>query len=813
MGTCFLSRIESAFRALIVSLCIITSFQLCGEEFRYEGVILDNITGKPIRSVAVSLHRVRDTVLIKGGLTNAKGQFSFQVSSSNNQFLVKVRRLGYMTRILERSLDKKSDLRDTIQLIESAITQSDGVDVIGWREFTEILPDKKVYTIKDNPNINGTTVSEILDQIPSIQVDQDGTIRLRGDESVTIMIDNRPIKMDEEAKKRFLQQLPSQSIEKVEVRTIAGATFDAKIGGSMINLISARGLMDYAGGSVSMNSNSIGRLGGSGTFVYQDSTIASSINIGYIRMPNVETISMLRTNTFSASERTVRQSIENKPDHKTFYANLQTDFSVSPNDALSLAAYFNNNPGITTGTGANETRNEFGTIERRFYDTADVQRSGIWGSASLLYKHTFPDQSKLSILTDYSIWTDNRTDNRSSIWTTQSIETDTARSLIQRIKSSVTQPSISGQVQYEFKPDSSITLEIGAKYERTWQNNSVETLRYSFGLRNFLLDSLASLSPQTFTTTSAGFISAGFQLGANWTLQTGVRFESSTIGADFGTSKIERTYPYFFPSASLGWNPSQTYSFSLSYQRSIYLPWTGILNPKVTRDATSDNIGNADIKPEFVNTMELSANGFWGAFSSSFSLYARRTEGDISRSNFMVGTVQRQQYVNFNGTIVTGVDLSANWRSASGITARAGLHIENYHNIGSSIPSDTTLNSLWWSCNTGITYSITDDFSTTVSTRYTSPYDFGGQAREYFVTSQLSALYKLFDKALTLQLNFSDPLFLQRSGMTTYSSGWQQIYESRNLSRTIALNITFSFGKGNVNMERHEKDRTGTKGG
>lgn len=781
-----------------------------GHEVHYEGVVQDSGTGTPIRSVAISLHRLRDTVLIKGGITNAQGQFTIHTDMPDRGFIVQVRRLGYRPIILSRFAISGA-LRDTIRLSEMPI-QSGDVVVFGWREFTEILPDKKVYTVKDNPNINGTTVSEVLDQIPSIQVDQDGTIRLRGNESVTIMIDNRPIKMDEDAKKRFIQQLPAQSVEKVEVRTSAGASFDAKTGGSIINLVLTRGLMDYAGGNVSIGSNNIGRYSASGTLYYQDSSIASSFNAGYIRMPNVETIWMRRTNTLSLNERILQQSIENKPDHRTFYANLQADYNLTTNDALSLAGYFNHNPGLNTGMGTNETRNESGAIERLFYDTANVRRDGIWGSASLLYKHTYQGKSKLTILTDYSIWSDIRKDTRSSVWNTPELNIDTSRTLIQNIQSTVIQPSLSGQVQYEFKPDSSVTIEIGGKYEYLWQKNNAETLRYSFASSSFLRDSLASLSPQTFTATSAVFVSAGFLLSSEWTLQTGVRFESSTIGVDFGASSITRTYPYFFPSATLGWTPSQAYSFSLSYQRAIVLPWVGILNPRVVRDAASDNIGNTDIKPEFINSIELSANGFWSSLSSSFSLYVNRSEGNISMSNFMVGNVQRRQYVNFNGTVVTGADLSANWRTAWGLTARASTHLENYRNLGSTLSGDVQLNTVWWSCNTGITYNFNDDLSTTATMRYTSPYDFGGQEREYYVSSQISALYKFLNKKLTLQLNFADPFFLQRTGMRSYSDGWQQLYSSRLLSRTIALNISYTFGKSNVQLEQHTKDKTGVKG-
>ncbi len=150
------------------------------------GVVIDDSTEQPLKSVRVSIHTLPDSALLKGAMTDANGEFGITIPEQEH-WLVKAGRIGYSPALQEQTLQetqRRNQKPAIIRLREAAVLSGE-VEVTGWRDYMEVRPEKRVYTIKDNPNISATSVTDVLDQIPSVQVDENGGATLPGSGSLT----------------------------------------------------------------------------------------------------------------------------------------------------------------------------------------------------------------------------------------------------------------------------------------------------------------------------------------------------------------------------------------------------------------------------------------------------------------------------------------------------------------------------------------------------------------------------------------------------------------------------------------------------
>jgi len=800
-------------RVLLTILCFFTagiSIVFAQNTIKISGSVADDSTKRPIRSVRVTLRSLPDSTLIKGVMTTAQGSFELEVPK-NKKHTLELRRVGYSTYRQYIAGLEENIIIPKVYLKESPIITGD-VEVIGWREFTEVRPDKNVYSVKDNPNVIATTVSEVLDQIPAVQVDENGGIKLRGDENVIIMINDRPLTMDAEQRNKMLQQLPSMNIKSVEVRTAPGAKFDARFNGGIINIIMDKGLTDYIGGNIYAGGSTIEGRNGGGTFFYNDSLITASANIGGYHGIYNSNSDYVRINELSPSLKYIHKSVYNEGTYTGYYTNPQIDFTLSQNDVLSFSAgyYFNPGNNSTRGYGTRSDGNNI--VTQYLKDTSTSARSGSWMNYSALFKHQFSEDQKISFDINYSNWNSTREEYKNSPIYSPTLTLDSMNSLQQTSTGKDSNPSYVGKLDYSYSPSKTTTIELGSKIVSEHHPSDMTVQRFNYYSGGYQTDTIQTLATTPENSSYAGYANYGYSFSDEFSAQVGMRYEYATIGATFGDTTIKRTYPNIFPSASLSWRLSQEYQITANYNRSIELPWANILNPRVTRDnATSQSIGNPDIRPEFTHSIELSANAFLGSTTITISPYYKRTVDEIKMNSELINDIYTNSFVNYNGLQTIGIDGTFNYRTRVGFSARMNFSIQNYKNIGGTFSSDFPTESTNASANASMSFEIIKDLMLNISGRYVSPYSIGGERALTFFYSNFNISYKMLDNALTFNLMAADPFDLQRRERVNSGYGFSVSSDSKPLSRYFNLNISYSFGK-RVNLERHNTEKSAPQG-
>ena len=212
------------------------------------GTVYDKETNQPLEYATLILQSVRRPEMVTGGISDVDGKFS--VETMPGQYNVRVEYLSYKTFELKAQTYRSSTDLGNIQLEIDAQMLEDVV-VVGERTTVELRLDKKVYNVGQDLTVRGGSVTDVLDNVPSVTVDVEGNISLRGNESVRILINGKPSALSG-LSPQALQQLPAESIERVEVITNPSARYDAEGTAGILNIILRQSKTAGVNGSVNV---------------------------------------------------------------------------------------------------------------------------------------------------------------------------------------------------------------------------------------------------------------------------------------------------------------------------------------------------------------------------------------------------------------------------------------------------------------------------------------------------------------------------------------------------------------------------------
>ncbi len=787
---------------LCVSVLLSLSLELHSQQTELRGLVLDDSTLRPIRGVTVLLRRMSDSSLIQGVRSAANGSFAFRHNAEKNVFL-STQRLGYAAKHYRPTAASFRSQGDTLLLHAVDIRTAD-VEVSAWRDFQEISADKKSYLLSDNPTVTGTNVSEVLDQIPSVQVDENGAVYLRGDANVQIMIDDRPLKMDTEQRNRFLQQLSASDVEKIEVRSTPGARFDARSTAGIINIVSKRSVRDFLGANVSANASTNGQGGASLTLLYSDSLFNGSMMIGMNRWEENNHSEHERATPQDPLIARMHKSVDYQNVDDTYYVRPQVDVKISPKDILSFSSTMNYSPSDYSALGYGHRFGLKGDTLNVIRDTADGSQRSAWLDYSLIYRRSIDSSSSLRLGLSYTRFAPLHDDyNVSTMFARDSVLPEL--SFRQRIHQHNSAPTAEATLDYTGRPLDYCNLEAGLKYSSELRNNFYDTKSWDFGRSEFDVDSNATTDTHTFVKVAAAYCTAAWNLGSEWMLSTGLRLESASIGNADVLQPIEHRYTSLFPDLSLAYIVSDNLQLTIAMNRRVQLPEVEDLNPRLLRySSTYTLVGNPDLKPQFTNAYEIQCSAQLGSIALVLNPFMRRTVDVIRSSGYLDGAVIVNTTKNFGPEQTLGSDFTISFRDKNGLNVRYGMTVSRYWNDGSEVSGDVPIQSNFFSGNLTLSYQFSTAYSLTANARYTAEYKTSSELVGDFLGSSLKFTAKPWSKDFSLSLNLNDPFDQQRRLRTKMGEGYILSSESKNHTRYVQLSLSYSFGHHDVRLEQHQ---------
>jgi len=812
---------------LLISVSVFSQENPTAKKVTISGKVLEKGVNTPLEYTTVTVQNSQNPQLVTGGITDAKGEFKFDVVPGT--YDIKVEFISFKAyEIKQRNIQEDFNL-GVITLAEDA-TMLNEVEIRTEKTTVEIKLDKKVYNVGNDLMVKGGTVSDVLDNIPSVAVDADGAVTLRGNENVRILIDGKPSNAINIAE--ALRQIPADAIDKVEVVTNPSARYDSEGGGGLLNIILKKGKNQGVNGTVILSTGDPENYGATANVNYKTEKLNLFTTAGYNYRNNPG--NSLTNTQYLNADGTVRNYIDERRENERVSEGFNGNFGFD--------WYLDKS---TTWTNAiNYRKNDGDNPESVLYYNFDANRL----NPSITSR--FNDQNSNSEDVEYSTnFTKNfkREGHKLTIDGAFSTNNDDDFSIIQNNGGAVTTESTTNlqkQSRNVIQADYVLPFGKGNQFEFGYKGEFNKlTTDYEVGSldadNNFTLYPDLSNVLEYKEKTNALYGQFGTKID-KFSVLAGLRWEDSNIDINQLTTSDfnNKRYNNFFPSAFLTYEISEQTNVSLSYSRRISRPRGRMINP-FSNYSSNINIfqGNPDLDPAFTDALDLGFLKRWDKVTFSTSMYLNKTTDSFQ--------FVRKESGDFVTTTIDGVDYQ------TPVILTSPINLATEYRFG----FEFTLNYnpfKWWKLNSNFNFfrnqtegdysyvnfqneTITQNFDNTAYswfTRLTSkvslPYKIDWQTNMTYNGPQTNAQGKslgnfsanlgfskdiLKDKA-TVALNVQDVFNSRKRISETYLPGSLNSYsEMQWRVRQVNVSFTYRFNKKKGEKEKQPKNNGGDEGG
>ena len=769
-----------------------------------KGKIIDADTKTPIQYVDVALFRQGSTNLISGVTTDSLGVFSFP-SVEDGKYTLRITYIEYTT--INKAITVSGSPLDLGILPLQGTTRKLGeVEVIGKTPQVRFEADKKVFSVDQNISAAGGSASDILKNIPSVDVDTQGNISLRNNSNVEVWIDGKASGLTADNRAQVLEQMPAESIESVEIMTNPSAKYNPEGSAGIINLVMKKNRKAGYYGSVSGGlfyplGGKLGQSLGAG-LNYTSSKVDAYINLGYRAMNfkgggyndrystlggNTTLLNQNNTMTNSFSGLFTRAGIDYHFDTKNTLGLSGFGLAGSGNTSNDIN-YLLTNQATTPATILRDyTQNNTGTSTRPSLNVG------------LDYKHDFNKRSNLLANLSYS--SHNRGSDNSYVQMNAGSGTP---------QSEIAQSSTNNTKNGEFKLDYTNKINENSKLEAGWQSDVSNTTTSSSGY-----DNLHGATIPTYYDNfnydeqiHAAYLTYGTKFG-QLSIQGGLRgdymWKQSTNTTSTGVQPIPaKTYFEIYPSAYLTYSLPNDNELQLNYSRRVNRPRGQQINPfRNYSDSTRISYGNPDLNPEFTSSLEFNYIKTWGDQTLSTSLYYRSTDNVIENVQFLHGGTLESTFMNVATSQNTGLELISknNFSRILSLTTSLNMYYSELNAAVYQNPYDASItttipgqNNFSWTASELLNFNLSKTFSGQITGRYSSPQIISQGLKQEKYTIDLGVRKTFMDRKLSVNLNVRDLLNSNRDRSTTSGTGFNQTSENYFNARMVNLSVSYNFG-------------------
>lgn len=667
---------------LLVSLLLITNaFELIAQpgqgrggprggggmpEMEIIGTVIDNLSNAPLEFATISLFSKADSSLVTGGITDVEGKFSIKRSPKPGQrpspMYAVIEFIGYEKTVIDPVAIDREQLKQgnfTTDLGEIRISPG-GVDlseveVRAERSETQFSLDKRVFNVGKDLANKGGTAADILDNVPSVTVDTEGEVSLRGSTGVRILVDGKPSSLAVDG--NALRQIPSSMIESVEVVTNPSARYEAEGMAGIINIVLKKEKRSGFNGSFEATVGVPAVYGVGANVNYRKGKINWFLGYG------------LNYRIGPGGGKTF-QWVE-KDDGSTIFTNQTRDMErggLTNSIRGGLDFYFSDKE-VLTGALLYKVADEQNYTEIKYSDYVDNLDNLV--SNTLRIDDEFEDESSLEYSLNYKKEFSSRKHTLSALVSYED-RLETEGSDLDQVVEFVDGRPKSNLLQRSNNDEGTKTWLFQVDYEQPLKGKDH---KYELGLRtslrdignDYLVEEEENENWKTLSNFSnefrydediyAAYGQYGNRFGA-FSFLAGLRGEYSVVKTELRQGDIpanERDYFNLFPSLFLNYELSEGNSLQVSYSRRVQRPRFWNLNPFFTySDPRNFYSGNPNLNPEFTDSYEFNYLRIWDKMTISSGLFYRHTEG----------VIQRVQSVNVD-TFITSNQLDTSFITTS----------------------------------------------------------------------------------------------------------------------------------------------------
>ena len=782
---------------------------------KVSGTIVDEKSGKGIPFVNVGLFRQTDSVFVSGSASDDKGVFALQ-GVPNGSYNLKISAIGYQT--YEQVLDVNGNVNLGKLKMSEGATKLSEVMILEKRPLFAVEGEKSMYNVAEDPSIQTGTASDALQNAPGVEVDVEGNVTLRGTSSVEVWINDKPSHMNEENLKTYLQTLPANSIDRVEVITNPSARYGSKADG-IINIVTNAKVQKNEFFSFGVNASTKPFVSPWLSYVWQNEklTINAYANFNYsknnsyynsdqwIGEPNgdvwdtishkIDSIDNISRRYSGGAYVNITYEIDSM-NELSFWGNCFPSLSTDDSRDFSLREEFVENPGIYSYLSNNSSRNNH-----------------LFGMGGLYYQHKFDNEGhNLSVSVNANTFGFNSKEDTDRKYTSP---LERLRSI--RWNNSSSNTGVEGEVIYNrpYSKDGEISVGFSSSYDPERAHVTYDTLADG----EYVNDLYRTYKTKSYEWENEAFITLQHKFGG-FTVKPGIRFCHEMTGIAFSETNqdVSDLTKHFFnlrPSLHLSYRTKSMHNFKLNYTRRISNPSAAQLMEFYEFSEESFSSGNPKLESVYTNSFEAGWTKYWNSFGSiGLSGYYRGKSNEINQitvtqNHFLYGYEVPFSYpVNVGKSSNAGAEFNMMYRP------NAMLNLRFYANVyNSTINTDYydllnkhhEVHSDMWSYSFRLNFwtKLWNKLEIHASARYNSPTQglYSTRKARYGVDCGLRADF--FDKKMSIFVNAQDLLNSASWGQTNESPYIHSTSDNKFDMRCISVGLTFRFGK--MELERAAK--------
>lgn len=773
------------------------------------GTVTDAQTGVALEYVNIALYRQRDSTLVDGSISDAKGMFRIE-KLPPGRFFAKLHFIGYPIRLIDSIMIRPSTPEvdmGTIRMQLSAASLT-GVEITEKRSGLEFNLDKKVINVEQNIANSGGTAVDIMRTIPAVQVDIDGNVSMRGSSNVTILVDGRPSAIVS------LDELPANMIERVELVTNPSARYDPEGTSGLINIVLKKQKTPGINGQISANAGTGDKYMSSVNLNFRKNRFNLFTAYDFRRFHMAGTSYSKRTTTTNDTASVLTQNGE--MDWNGYFHNVRigSDFFINPKNTLSFTTLVNWRS--FEGNDVTDNMTERLAASTFFKRTTNNESKNKGAEASLSYKKTFDNRMQELTADVFYSYSEGDNENFSEQYYPMAYY-GAPYSDYQQTLSNTYRNALTAQTDY-VHPLGSGRLETGYKLSASRNDMNYQYFKAVVPTNGWIIDDNKTNHYVYEELLNAAYGIYSNMIGEKFTYQAGVRIEQANTKSDQITqdSVYERSYFSVFPSVHLKYEAWKGQSFQLSYSRRVNRPGPRVLNPFIDySDPLNLSAGNPSLNPEYVNALEL---GYYAQISKTTlnaNVFYRNTEDVIARVMTVFNDTSFITYRNQDKAYAYGAELIITQQLLKWWKINTNWSYFRTRFEGADVSNETKENDSW-TFRANSMMQIPNWVDVQVSFEYDAPVVFtpsisgfrggggtqGKREEEYSVDMGIKRDF--FKGKGSLNIRIRDIFNTEGHKMTSYGENFISYSERYRDSRMVFVGFTYRF---NDFKRRQERER------
>ncbi|WP_340828442.1 outer membrane beta-barrel protein [Polaribacter gangjinensis] len=781
------------------------------KEITLSGKVIDEATKQPLEYATIILKNTK-TQKISGGITDANGLFSVQTAAGN--YAISIEFISFKAiKIPAQNYTTNKNL-GTFQLKDDT-NSLDEVVIIAEKTTVDIRLDKKVFNIGKDLSIRGGNASDVLGNVPSVQVDVEGNVSLRGNDNVTILIDGRPSALVGINGAEALRQIPAEAIERVEVITSPSARYDAEGTAGILNIILRKNQLKGFNGSMQFDLGIPERYGSALNFNLRSKKWNFFTNTGF-RYNAVPGNAFNDSEYFDSDAQNAKVVETRNFDRlgRSLFTSFGTEYFINDNSSIVANIVYNLGNDDDVNTNTINRFDSFGNINE----------------ATRRIENESEDEKRVQYTLDYV----NNFDGKGKKLTASLQYSAEVEDILNEIPETNTQINFVDEIEkvIERQDENSALLQVD------YIHPVGENIQYEAGYRGNYRDIFNGffLEQTDFKNNKPTEIlidnnfnykelvnAAYFQYGQKFnkiSILGGLRYEYTSVEIDqiILNSPAKKNYGNLFPTVNIGIETKEGENVTIGYNRRIRRPRGRFLNPFPSRSSESNIFsGNVDLNPVLTDAFDVGYLKRWEKFTLSTSIYynisndnwefIQENTGELTDNG---DAVLRRFPVNLSTSERVGFEFTLNYKPFKVWNINSDFNLfhvttdGDYTNPTTGFTQNFDFENTSYFIRLNQKISLPNKTDIQINSNYSGPSRNAQSRNKGIFSMDFAASKEIMKERASINFNISDVFNSRKRMSTTLIPGFTEQYsEFQWRERQISLSFIYRFNQTKIDKKKN----------